>query len=403
MQSSSILEFPHSTSKITSKKNLETQKGTFMKQQNPDKNDNDTTPTNDLTSENNAPSSGVTTNFFYKITEIVAYTSASISDTYNTFMAGGTPEPEHSTRKRSYSNGYHDDVMQINADDSDGAYYNDEISEVNDDEEEPPPPYDNSWVMPKSNSGENSMTNAPMSSSPKRIETSNVESKPTSTPEDTNSTTMSQTIPRRRQIRVRRPRRLLRRKSTEVSTPRGGSGGRRKNAVEYDCYTDGNYSSLEYFDYGGYGTYSGHGSGFTSPSGYESPDTYASHGHYNSPSQFGSPATSYHQTPQGGFNYSTLGYKFNENEFNSIPNQYYGQPSSNGFVEPAIPKGFGAGPISGGFGAKFGRYGSNNNNGGFGNYGHHFGSNAGGFGSNVFGSNGGYRANGMYNNREFLY
>ncbi|PKC71355.1 hypothetical protein RhiirA1_413323 [Rhizophagus irregularis] len=493
MQSSSILEFPHSTSKITSKKNLETQKGTFMKQQNPDKNDNDTTPTNDLTSENNAPSSGVTTNFFYKITEIVAYTSASISDTYNTFMAGGTPEPEHSTRKRSYSNGYHDDVMQINADDSDGAYYNDEISEgefeynndkdvdkkvdkkddakwtVNDDEEEPPPPYDNSWVMPKSNSGENSMTNAPMSSSPKRIETSNVESKPTSTPEDTNSTTMSQTIPRRRQIRVRRPRRLLRRKSTEVSTPRGGSGGSggkyddpeqlllkvndklsdmiaqgraaltstvdvtevemllaeererderiakeiglqtpvgrkgRKNAVEYDCYTDGNYSSLEYFDYGGYGTYSGHGSGFTSPSGYESPDTYASHGHYNSPSQFGSPATSYHQTPQGGFNYSTLGYKFNENEFNSIPNQYYGQPSSNGFVEPAIPKGFGAGPISGGFGAKFGRYGSNNNNGGFGNYGHHFGSNAGGFGSNVFGSNGGYRANGMYNNREFLY
>ncbi|RGB36838.1 hypothetical protein C1646_71265 [Rhizophagus diaphanus] len=263
--SSSILEFPHSTSKITSKKNFETQKGTFMKQQNPDKNDNDTTPTNDLTSENNASSSGVTTNFFYKISEIVAYTSASISDTYNTFMAGGTPEPEHSTRKRSYSNGYHDDVMQINADDSDGAYYNDEISEgeieynndkkvdkkdeakwtVNDDEEEPPPPYDNSW--PKTNSGENSMTDAPMSTSPKCIETSNVESKPTSTPEDTNSTTMSQTIPRRR--------------------------------------------------HGGFGNYGGHGG----------------HG------------------------------------------------------------------------------------------GHHFGSNAGGFGSNVFGSNGGYRANGMYNNREFLY
>lgn len=165
--SSSILEFPHSTSKI----NFETQKGTFMKQQNPDKSNNNFTPTNDLTSEN-TPSSGVTTNFFYKLSEIVAYTSASISDTYNTFMAGGTPEPEHSTRKRSYSNGYHDDVMQINADDSDGAYYdNDEISEgeieynsdkkvdkkvdrkddskwtVNDDEEEPPPPYDNSWVM----------------------------------------------------------------------------------------------------------------------------------------------------------------------------------------------------------------------------------------------------------------
>jgi hypothetical protein len=69
-----------------------------------------------------------------------------------------------------------------------------------------------------------------MSSSPKQVsfETPDVESKPTSTPEDTSSVTMSQTIPipRRRQIRVRRPRRLLRRKSasTEVSTPRGGGG-----------------------------------------------------------------------------------------------------------------------------------------------------------------------------------
>jgi hypothetical protein len=309
------------------------------------------------------------------------------------------------------------------------------------------------------------MTDSPMSMSPKRtsFETPNVESKPTSTSEDTNSNTISQTIPRRRQIRVRRPRRLLRRKSTEASTPRGGGkyddpeqlllkvndklsdmiaqgraaltstvdvtevemllaeererderimkeiglqtpAGRkgRKNTVEYDCYTDGNYSSPEFFDYA-YGTYSGHGSGFASPSGYDSPDTYTSHGHYNSPSQFGSPGTPYHQT-QGGFNYSNLGYKFSENEFNPIPNQYYGQPSSSGFVEPAIPKGFGAGPLSGGFGgpAKFGRYGSNNN-GGFGGYGHNFGSNAGGFGSSVFGSNGGYRANGMYHNREMLY
>src|SRR5881628_3673196 len=67
-----------------------------------------------------------------------------------------------------------------------------------------------------------------MSLSPKRISfaTSNVEDKPTSAPRDTRSATMPQTIPKRRQIRVRRPRRLLRRKSTstEVSTPRGGGG-----------------------------------------------------------------------------------------------------------------------------------------------------------------------------------
>jgi hypothetical protein len=159
-----------SISKITSEKNLETQMGTLMKQQKADKSNNNTTLSNDQT----APSSGVTTNFFYKISEFVAFTSASISDTYNTLtlMAGGTAEPEHSTRKRSYSNGYHDDFMQINADDSDGAYDNDVISESeieynndkkvdkkvdrkndvkwsvnNDDDDEPPPPYDNSWVM----------------------------------------------------------------------------------------------------------------------------------------------------------------------------------------------------------------------------------------------------------------
>jgi hypothetical protein len=175
-----------------------------------------------------------------------------------------------------------------------------------------------------------------------------------------------------------------------------------------DLEENGNYSS-EYFDYG-YGAYGGHGSGFASPSGYDTPD-YPSHGHYNTPSQFGSPGAPYHHQTQGGY-YSNLGYglnnnnKFGENDFNPIPNHYYGQPS--GYVEPAIPKGFGAGPLSAGFGGKFGRYGPNNNNGGF-NYGHGFGSNGfgshvSGFGSNVFGPNGGYRGNGngMYNN-QFLY
>jgi len=437
-------------------------------------------PSETTSAENKVATSGVTTNLLYKLSGYVAYTSVAFTAAINTLTAGGETEPEPSTRK-SYNRGYLDDVMQINADDSDGAY--DEMSDVemeynseeinkkvdrkddvkwavnNDDEEEPPPPYDSSWAMPKNsetNSRTNNLTDAPSMSISSSSATSQVENNSTSVPRDIQPATISQTIPRRRQIRVRRPRRLLRRKSTEASTPRGGgkyddpeqlllkvndklsdmiAEGRaaltstvdvtevemilaeererderiakeiglqtpvgrkgRKNTVDYDYHTDGNYSSPEYFDYG-FGTYSGHGSGFTSPSGYDSP-TYTSHGHYNTPSQFGSPGTPYHHQTQAGFNYSNLGYKFSENEFNPIPNQYYGQ-SSNGYAEPAIPKGFGSGPLSGGFGAKFGRYGSNSNNGGFGSYGHNFGSNVGGFGSNVFGSNSGYRTNGMYNN-----
>src|SRR6185437_13962120 len=111
-----------------------------------------------------------------KLTEIAAYTSATITDAYNTLTVGGVTEPVPSTRKRrDYDSGYFGDVMQINADDSDGAYDNDEMSDVemecnnsqeinkkidkkidrkneakwavNDDEEEPPPPYDSSWAM----------------------------------------------------------------------------------------------------------------------------------------------------------------------------------------------------------------------------------------------------------------
>src|SRR5687767_2389198 len=76
-------------------------------------------------------SSGVTTNLLYKLSGYVAYTSvafSTITDAISTLTAGGQTEPEPSTRKR-YNDGYLDDVMQINAD-SDGAYDDDEMSDV---------------------------------------------------------------------------------------------------------------------------------------------------------------------------------------------------------------------------------------------------------------------------------
>jgi hypothetical protein len=287
---------------------------------------------------------------------------------------------------------------------------------------------------------------------------SHAENIPTSAPKDQQAT-ISQTIPRRRQIRVRRPRRLLRRKSTEASTPKGevkcedpeklllkvndtlsdmiaharaaltstvdvtevdmllaeerereekimkelglqtpvGRKGRKNTTlVDFDYFTsvsDGNYSSPESsYEYGSYGCE------FASPSGYEAPDAYHSHGHYNT--QFPSSGAfdyanlgcnlSNHHNHHNHHNYNNNNGKFGENDFtNQMPNRYYGPSSSSGFVDHTIPKGFGNGPVSGGFGRL--RFGQNN---GFGaNYGP---SPNGGFGSNNFGSNSGYETSGMY-------
>src|ERR1044072_4687498 len=89
-------------------------------------------PSSITSAESKAATFGVTTNLLYKLSGYVAYTSVaftSITDAFNTLTAGGTSEPEPSTRK-SYNGGYLDDVMQINADDSDGAYDDDEMSDV---------------------------------------------------------------------------------------------------------------------------------------------------------------------------------------------------------------------------------------------------------------------------------
>ncbi|CAI2182270.1 12911_t:CDS:2 [Funneliformis geosporum] len=239
-----------SISKVTPKQDFENQFETYMKQQKVDKNNNSTPSTSTTPQEN--PS--VTTGLMYKFSAIAAYTTTIFSETYKTLTAAGTIEPESPTvKRRDYNNDYfNEDVMQINADDSDGAYDNDEMSDVDveyngreinkkidkkmeakwsvNDDDEPPPPYDS--ICPSSTStynadtcsGATNLTESPTSSSPKQINCAiplaKSKSTPTPSPKDVNS----QTFPKRRQIRVRRFRRLIRRKSTnEVLTPRGGS------------------------------------------------------------------------------------------------------------------------------------------------------------------------------------
>jgi hypothetical protein len=131
-------------------------------------------PSETTLAENEVASSGIATSLLYKLSGYVAYTSVAFTNAINTLSltAGGTTEPE-SPKKKSYNGGYFGDVMQINADDSDGAYDDDEMSDgemeyndeeinkkmdkkvgrkdeakwVNDDDDEPPPPYDSSWAM----------------------------------------------------------------------------------------------------------------------------------------------------------------------------------------------------------------------------------------------------------------
>ncbi|CAG8567237.1 7364_t:CDS:2 [Funneliformis caledonium] len=254
MQSPSILDFSHPPSKITPKQDFENQFETYMKQQKVDKNNNSASSTS--TTSQDIPS--VTTGLMYKLSAIAAYTTTMASEAYKTLTAVGAIEPESSTtgtgKRRDYNNSYfNEDVMQINADDSDGAYDNDEMSDLDmeyngreinkkndkkmdakwsvNDDDEPPPPYDS--ICPSSTSTYNAdtcsrtknLTESPTPSSPKRISFATPQARSKSTPPSSPKDVNSQTLPKRRQIRVRRNRRLIRRKSSlnEVSTPRAGS------------------------------------------------------------------------------------------------------------------------------------------------------------------------------------
>ncbi|KAF0356584.1 hypothetical protein F8M41_014741 [Gigaspora margarita] len=208
---------------------------------------------------------GVATSFLYKLTEIAAYTSSFASDAYYTLTStNGKLELEIpiSANKTFGSQGQNTDgnAMQISNDisevfnthnvelnDNDTVQKNNNTVQknnnnnvltsqeidfevdkkdqcswtTNDNEEEPPPPYDISWSMPTHNNetdqtlsiSTHNLSDTPiLSSSPKNIQS---ETPQTASPIDTSSTSSSTPV-KRKQIRVRRPRRLLRRKSSSI-------------------------------------------------------------------------------------------------------------------------------------------------------------------------------------------
>ncbi|CAJ0843076.1 225_t:CDS:2 [Entrophospora sp. SA101] len=171
--------------------------------------------------QNAKQKSSVTTSFLYKLTEIAAYTSAVASEAYQTFNKTlKTDEDDHSNN--SFYDMYEEDNVLTIADGDETDLNDDELSDnscswsVND-EDEPPPPYDSSWTM-------QNIANLPkISTSPKKISFSIPQNEDQST--DTSSVPATPT--RRRQIRVRRGRRLLRRKTSSVelqSTQRTNNG-----------------------------------------------------------------------------------------------------------------------------------------------------------------------------------
>ncbi|CAG8626963.1 1813_t:CDS:2 [Dentiscutata erythropus] len=215
----------------------------------------------------------VATSFLYKLTEIAAYTSAVASEAYYTLTSSNgkleleIPIPTNKTYGSQEQN-TDGNAMQISNDNSEfinthnvesndndavqknnnnsvqknnnnsvqkndnnvttsreinfGVDKKDQCSwTTNDNEEEPPPPYDISWSMPTHNNeadqtlsiSTHNLSDAPtLSSSPKNIQS---ETPQTVSPIDISSTSSS-TPAKRKQIRVRRPRRLPRRKSSST-------------------------------------------------------------------------------------------------------------------------------------------------------------------------------------------
>ncbi|CAG8571055.1 11766_t:CDS:2 [Ambispora gerdemannii] len=201
---------------------------------------------------------GVATNLLYKLTELAAYTSAVATEAYQTFTgvvgADGLPAPppqQFNQRKISnapafnnrYSmafDGYGDDVMQIKADDDDCEMADEEFvettevnklkknecdwSNVNADEDEPPPPYDSSWSMPSSSNTSPAVVDTgsaavrfaeQASTSQQAQQEQQISAEPINI--SNNKSKSIQTTPKRRQIRVRRGNRPLRRKSSAAS------------------------------------------------------------------------------------------------------------------------------------------------------------------------------------------
>ncbi|GES78907.1 hypothetical protein GLOIN_2v1768878 [Rhizophagus clarus] len=184
----------------------------------------------------------VTDNFFYKVAELAAYTSTIAVNAFNTI---NTITGSHSTKPNFNFNNYDDEILQFDDDDENDFNKLDKKHKSswseNVEDEEPPPPYDNSWSIPTTTlftktdtiktdtiktdtdtttknemlpETKPSLTISTLSSSPSQQDTQqqNLTSQKIAT------TTQSPTNPtsRRRQFRVRRGRRLIRRKSSSV-------------------------------------------------------------------------------------------------------------------------------------------------------------------------------------------
>ncbi|CAB5109640.1 unnamed protein product [Rhizophagus irregularis] len=163
---------------------------------------------------------GIVTNFIYKVVELATYTSAFATDAINILTGNTLNTGGHSTRQNY---GYEDDENVYDHKKKDVSFWGENVETVED--EELPPPYDNSWSMTFTQDYPTTQTEAKpsLTISQQDYPTTQTElnlqlqftqtsqkivSTPTHSP--TNSTS------RRRQFRVRRGRRFIRRKSSSV-------------------------------------------------------------------------------------------------------------------------------------------------------------------------------------------
>ncbi|CAG8537620.1 214_t:CDS:2 [Acaulospora morrowiae] len=254
MQSpSTIGDFPHSPPSVRSKRNfgLENQFETFMQQQQqqaakarasaPVANNNATQPSNNTTTANSTRNTtqrpGVAASFLYKLTEFAAYTSAFATEAYQTLTVGAKVEQEvlnngASRSRKGYSQYFDEDLMQI-GDNSDDPDTIDEdivdrgITRSNGNLNGVLGQWSPTQSAPKDNriSTLGLQDSATVTSSPRQIQFATTSVEPMqqeSSPIDISSTTPPASA-KRRQIRVRRPRRPLRRKSSsnDISAQRG--------------------------------------------------------------------------------------------------------------------------------------------------------------------------------------
>ncbi|CAJ0630290.1 2338_t:CDS:10 [Entrophospora sp. SA101] len=141
------------------------------------------------------------------LTEIAAYTSAVVSEAYQIFdktLRAG----EDDNGNNSFYDMYDEDNVLVIVDGYETDLNDDELSDIScswsvNDEDEPPPPYDSSWTIPATSTDK-------ISTSPKKKSFST----PKNEDQSKGTSSISATPTHRRQIRVRRGRRLFRRRAS---------------------------------------------------------------------------------------------------------------------------------------------------------------------------------------------